>query len=127
MPGCQLCSATWQRMWKKIDTNHIQALVCNSKWKNKEQSLVFSSRGIHFTARHLMENLRMLMPHSKADLKWVIKIRYLWWMGFIKWRTAVSVSILKSKRNNISIWSFKFHLMDHLQNYYSKYFIPLPK
>ncbi|CAD7674982.1 unnamed protein product [Nyctereutes procyonoides] len=31
--------------------------------------LIFSSRGIKFRRRHLMQDLRMLMPHSKADTK----------------------------------------------------------
>uniref|UniRef100_A0A663FF20 Ribosome biogenesis protein BRX1 homolog n=1 Tax=Aquila chrysaetos chrysaetos TaxID=223781 RepID=A0A663FF20_AQUCH len=36
------------------------------KWKNKERVLIFSSRGINFRTRHLMQDLRTLMPHSKA-------------------------------------------------------------
>ncbi|NXF41355.1 BRX1 protein, partial [Nyctibius bracteatus] len=31
--------------------------------------LIFSSRGINFRTRHLMQDLRTLMPHSKADTK----------------------------------------------------------
>ncbi|KAG2466145.1 BRX1 protein, partial [Polypterus senegalus] len=36
------------------------------KWKNKERVLIFSSRGINFRTRHMMQDLRTLMPHSKA-------------------------------------------------------------
>ncbi|KAM9261983.1 ribosome biogenesis protein BRX1 homolog [Morus bassanus] len=43
--------------------------VSQGKWKNKERVLIFSSRGINFRTRHLMQDLRMLMPHSKADTK----------------------------------------------------------
>uniref|UniRef100_A0A8B9RP08 Ribosome biogenesis protein BRX1 homolog n=1 Tax=Astyanax mexicanus TaxID=7994 RepID=A0A8B9RP08_ASTMX len=43
--------------------------VSNGKWKNKERVLVFSSRGINFRTRHLMQDLRTMMPHSKADTK----------------------------------------------------------
>ncbi|XP_061472068.1 ribosome biogenesis protein BRX1 homolog [Rhineura floridana] len=43
--------------------------VSQGKWKNKERVLIFSSRGINFRTRHLMKDLRMLMPHSKADTK----------------------------------------------------------
>lgn len=39
------------------------------KWTNKHRVLVFSSRGISFQARHLMHDLRSLMPHSKSDTK----------------------------------------------------------
>uniref|UniRef100_A0A8C6JXW1 Ribosome biogenesis protein BRX1 homolog n=1 Tax=Melopsittacus undulatus TaxID=13146 RepID=A0A8C6JXW1_MELUD len=40
--------------------------VSQGKWKNKERVLIFSSRGINFRTRHLMQDLRTLMPHSKA-------------------------------------------------------------
>ncbi|XP_053557172.1 ribosome biogenesis protein BRX1 homolog [Bombina bombina] len=43
--------------------------VSEGKWKNKERVLIFSSRGINFRTRHLMQDLRTLMPHSKADTK----------------------------------------------------------
>ncbi|XP_061175770.1 ribosome biogenesis protein BRX1 homolog [Saccostrea echinata] len=40
-----------------------------AKWTNKERVLVFSSRGISYRGRHLMNDLRTLMPHSKAESK----------------------------------------------------------
>ncbi|MCJ8741221.1 hypothetical protein PDJAM_G00068190 [Pangasius djambal] len=43
--------------------------VSQGKWKNKERVLVFSSRGINFRTRHLMQDLKTMMPHSKADTK----------------------------------------------------------
>ncbi|OCU02612.1 ribosome biogenesis protein BRX1 homolog [Xenopus laevis] len=43
--------------------------VSEGKWKNKERVLVFSSRGINFRTRHLMQDLKTLMPHSKAETK----------------------------------------------------------
>uniref|UniRef100_A0A9L0T4Y4 Ribosome biogenesis protein BRX1 homolog n=1 Tax=Equus caballus TaxID=9796 RepID=A0A9L0T4Y4_HORSE len=51
------------------DRDRIPGPVCKGKWKNKERILIFSSRGINFRTRHLMQDLRMLMPHSKADTK----------------------------------------------------------
>ncbi|XP_074648462.1 ribosome biogenesis protein BRX1 homolog [Tubulanus polymorphus] len=39
------------------------------KWLNKQRVLIFSSRGISFQTRHLMNDLRTLMPHSKPDTK----------------------------------------------------------
>ena len=35
-------------------------------WTNKQRPLVFAARGITFHARHLMNDLRVLMPHSKT-------------------------------------------------------------
>ncbi|XP_067279078.1 ribosome biogenesis protein BRX1 homolog [Pseudorasbora parva] len=43
--------------------------VSAGKWTNKERVLVFSSRGISFRTRHLMQDLKTMMPHSKADTK----------------------------------------------------------
>lgn len=40
-----------------------------ARWTNKQRTLVFSSRGISYRARHLMDDLRALMPHSKKDAK----------------------------------------------------------
>ncbi|RWS04010.1 ribosome biogenesis protein BRX1-like protein [Dinothrombium tinctorium] len=39
------------------------------KWINKQRVLVFASRGISHRDRHLMLNLRKMMPHSKAESK----------------------------------------------------------
>lgn len=39
------------------------------KWTNKQRVLIFSSRGITFRDRHLMQNLRTLLPHSKPECK----------------------------------------------------------
>ncbi|XP_062867576.1 ribosome biogenesis protein BRX1 homolog [Trichomycterus rosablanca] len=52
-------------------TNEIKvpAPVSMGKWKNKERVLVFSSRGINFRTRHLMQDIKTMMPHSKADTK----------------------------------------------------------
>uniref|UniRef100_A0A673YM82 Ribosome biogenesis protein BRX1 homolog n=1 Tax=Salmo trutta TaxID=8032 RepID=A0A673YM82_SALTR len=47
----------------------VPAPVSMGKWKNKERVLVFSSRGINFRTRHLMQDLRTMMPHTKADTK----------------------------------------------------------
>ncbi|XP_072172875.1 ribosome biogenesis protein BRX1 homolog [Diadema setosum] len=40
-----------------------------AKWTNKERVLVFASRGVSYRGRHLMNDLRTLMPHSRADSK----------------------------------------------------------
>lgn len=38
-------------------------------WKNKQRVLVFASRGISSRDRHLMEDIKTLMPHGKSDSK----------------------------------------------------------
>ena len=37
-----------------------------SNWINKERVLIFASRGISHRDRHLMLDLRKMMPHSKS-------------------------------------------------------------
>jgi len=39
------------------------------KWTNKQRVLVFSSRGINHRDRHLMEDIKKLMPHHKPEAK----------------------------------------------------------
>ena len=39
------------------------------KWRNKQRVLLVSSRGVSFLARHVIENLKTLMPHARTDSK----------------------------------------------------------
>ncbi|XP_040276924.1 ribosome biogenesis protein BRX1 homolog [Bufo bufo] len=58
-----------QKAAENEDEFTIPPPVSEGKWKNKERVLIFSSRGINFRTRHLMQDLRTLMPHAKADTK----------------------------------------------------------
>lgn len=53
----------------KSERHSDEPVIKKTKWTNKERVLIFSSRGISFRDRHLMNDLRMMMPHSKADTK----------------------------------------------------------
>lgn len=39
------------------------------KWTNRERVLIFCSRGASYRDRHLMNDLKTLMPHSKGESK----------------------------------------------------------
>ncbi|XP_064090015.1 ribosome biogenesis protein BRX1 homolog [Macrobrachium nipponense] len=39
------------------------------KWINRQRVLIFGSRGLSFRERHLMQDLRAVMPHSKGESK----------------------------------------------------------
>jgi len=39
------------------------------KWTNKTRTLVLIGRGINYRARHLKDDLKCMMPHSKTDSK----------------------------------------------------------
>ncbi|XP_019738467.1 ribosome biogenesis protein BRX1 homolog [Hippocampus comes] len=54
---------------EKKDEFTIPPPVSMGKWTNKERVLIFSSRGTDFRTRHLMQDLRNIMPHSKSDTK----------------------------------------------------------
>lgn len=62
---------------QKKDTSHLPPLVRRSdeitekkgKWINKQRVLVFCSRGLGARERHLMDDLRQMMPHSKNEPK----------------------------------------------------------
>uniref|UniRef100_F6UJD6 Ribosome biogenesis protein BRX1 homolog n=2 Tax=Ciona intestinalis TaxID=7719 RepID=F6UJD6_CIOIN len=43
--------------------------LTKGRWKNKQKVLVFTSRGITYKGRHLVNDLRNLMPHTKTDVK----------------------------------------------------------
>lgn len=40
-----------------------------TRYKNKQRTLVFASRGVNERSRHLMKDLIDLLPHSKTEPK----------------------------------------------------------
>jgi len=48
------------------DASYIQT---DTRWRNKQRTLVFASRGVTSRFRHLMEDLRKLLPHHKTEPK----------------------------------------------------------
>lgn len=44
-------------------------LQAKSKWTNRQRVLIICSRGASYRTRHLMQDFRNLMPHSKSDNK----------------------------------------------------------
>ncbi|XP_071799645.1 ribosome biogenesis protein BRX1 homolog [Asterias amurensis] len=63
-----------KRKTSKSETGIIKrrkgsAVNLPTKWTNKQRVLVFSARGVSYRGRHLMIDLRTLMPHSREDVK----------------------------------------------------------
>jgi hypothetical protein len=48
----------------------------STKYVNKQRSLIIASRGISHRDRHLMSDLRDLMPHAKKDAKFDSKVLF---------------------------------------------------
>jgi ribosome biogenesis protein BRX1 len=47
--------------------------LTKNKWKNKQRVLLISSRGVSYLARHILTNLKTLMPHTKTESKFARK------------------------------------------------------
>ncbi|KAF7487900.1 Ribosome biogenesis protein BRX1 -like protein [Sarcoptes scabiei] len=53
----------------KIRQSISLPMSLKTKWINKQRVLIVASRGITYRDRHLMNNLKSLMPHSKSESK----------------------------------------------------------
>lgn len=49
------------------DATYIQK---ETRWRNKQRTLIFCSRGVCSTHRHLLEDFKGLLPHHKAEPKY---------------------------------------------------------
>ncbi|KAI5712036.1 hypothetical protein M8J76_004911 [Diaphorina citri] len=49
--------------------NSDEPIAKKRRWINKQRVLIFASRGISFTDRHLMKNLQNMLPHSRPGTK----------------------------------------------------------
>jgi ribosome biogenesis protein BRX1 len=63
---------------KKIKSNYYIKLELNPskenpKFFNTQRTLIFCSRGIDSQIRHLMNDLKTLLPHSKSEMKFNLK------------------------------------------------------
>eukprot|EP01054_Gregarina_sp_Poly1_P001737 Gregarina_sp_Poly_1__1736@NODE_1447_length_4129_cov_139_623584_g959_i0_p2_GENE_NODE_1447_length_4129_cov_139_623584_g959_i0NODE_1447_length_4129_cov_139_623584_g959_i0_p2_ORF_typecomplete_len306_score41_79Brix/PF04427_18/5_6e37_NODE_1447_length_4129_cov_139_623584_g959_i023873304 len=47
-----------------------EELAPSLKWTNKQRTLLFATRGINALHRHLLEDLKKLLPHHKSESKW---------------------------------------------------------
>merc|ERR1712243_353342 len=60
---------------KENDKTKTKGKPKSQRWTNKQRVLVFSQRGISFRSRHLMLDLRTLMPHSRPENKLHPKVK----------------------------------------------------
>lgn len=52
-----------------LKASKVTKSVSDGRHRNKQRCLVLSSRGVTARYRHLLEDLRKLMPHHKKDYK----------------------------------------------------------
>eukprot|EP00743_Colponemidia_sp_Colp-15_P002018 GILK01002192.1.p1 GENE.GILK01002192.1~~GILK01002192.1.p1 ORF type:complete len:313 (+),score=53.59 GILK01002192.1:45-941(+) len=91
------------------------------KWKNKQRTLVFCARGIIHRYRHLMEDLRVLLPHSKKEVKFDKKENLRMINEIAEMKSCNNCIFLESrKRQDLYMWisrapsgpSIKFHVLN---------------
>ncbi len=54
---------------KSTATNESNGTIGQKKWKNKQRALLISSRGVSYLARHIILNLKTLLPHARTESK----------------------------------------------------------
>jgi len=75
-----------------------------TRYRNKQRTLIFSSRGLKSRNRHLMNDLRELLPHSKKEAKFSEK-RKLWAINEIcEMRSCNNCIYFECRKNDLYMW-----------------------
>jgi len=79
-----------------------------SRYINKQRCLVFGTRGLNHRSRHLMEDLRDILPHSKKDVKFDAKSKLAEVNEICEMRNCNSTIFLEGrKRKDLYMWMAK--------------------
>ncbi|KAL3128509.1 Brx1p nucleolar protein required for biogenesis [Cryptosporidium hominis] len=79
-----------------------------SRWKNKQRVLVLSTRGINFRHRHLMEDIKKLLPHHKSEVKWEKKQPFSEISEMSELRSCNNIILLEARRHEeLYMWVAK--------------------
>ena len=98
----------------------------NEQWKkrryrNKQRTLVFGSRGLSTRFRHLMNDLRLLLPHSKKEVKMDRKDKLYLVNEIAELKSCSSVIFFEARKaKDLYLWvsripngpSVKFHVQN---------------
>mmetsp|Transcript_18169 Transcript_18169/g.23914 ORF Transcript_18169/g.23914 Transcript_18169/m.23914 type:complete len:362 (-) Transcript_18169:284-1369(-) len=107
----------------------VEQIVSDGTYRNKQRVVVFSTRGVTSRHRHLLTDLRRLMPHHKKDSKLDIKGKLQVVNEIAEMKSCNGVLFLEArKRMDLYMWaarapngpSIKFlvnnvHTMDELR------------
>jgi len=86
------------------DASYIQT---DPRWRNKQRVLIFSSRGIGSHGRHLMEDLRRLLPHSKHEPKFEKKMELNQINEICELKSCNNAIYFEARRNNVYMYVAK--------------------
>ncbi|GFU58679.1 ribosome biogenesis protein BRX1 homolog [Nephila pilipes] len=97
-----------KRKRKEMEESIVENEESKGKWMNKQRVLIFASRGISFRDRHLMNNLRTLMPHAKPDCKMDKKCPLLMINEICEMKNCNQCIYFENKRlNDLYMWVSK--------------------
>ncbi|CDJ62869.1 ribosome biogenesis protein brix, putative [Eimeria necatrix] len=71
-----------------------------TRWLNRQRVLVLGSRGISARSRHLIEDLKKLLPHHKSETKWEKKEKLQSIAELCQLRSCNSVLYLEQRKND---------------------------
>ena len=76
-----------------------------SKWINRERILSVAGRGVSYRGRHLLRDLRRLMPHHKTETKFDSRTRLLELNEIASMQNATKVLFMESrKKSDLYLW-----------------------
>lgn len=77
-----------------------------TRWRNKQRTLVFGSRGISGRHRHLLEDFKRMMPHHKSEPKFEKKSSFTEINEICELKSCNNAVFLESRRhgNNVSLY-----------------------
>jgi len=84
------------------DATYIQS---DPKWRNKQRALIFSSRGIGSHGRHLMEDLRRLLPHSEPKFEKKMELSHI--NEICELKSCNNCIYFEARRNNLFMYAAK--------------------
>merc|ERR1719454_2125264 len=70
-----------------------------TRWRNKQRVLVFGSRGISGRHRHLLEDLKRMMPHHKTEPKFEKKTSFTEINEICELKSCNNAVFLESRRH----------------------------
>ncbi|GAV06560.1 hypothetical protein RvY_16526 [Ramazzottius varieornatus] len=77
-----------------------------ARWTNKQRVLIFSSRGIGYRDRHLMNDFKTVMPHSKSESKMNKKEKLVQINEAAEMKNANHVLYFESrKKKDLYLWA----------------------
>lgn len=91
-----------------LKDREYQAVHPERRWTNKQRCFVLCSRGVVSLHRHLMDDIKKLLPQSKSDVKWNKKCSFLELVEAAEEANCNNIIYLEARRRrNLYMWLCK--------------------